>query len=189
MQPPLSPFKKKHESPEQRLLNRPISDKTTSLPFSTYNYLFSEIIRYHQDNVTGISELESKLHEIGYSIGNKIYDVLVYCNKYKSDNNILTLLSFLHGTVWQYLFGKKADALEKSSENQNEYMISDNSPMTSQFITPPKDMGSFSSGAMVAGIVEAFCDLSRFPATVTAHNMPTNDHPLRCTILIRLENQ
>eukprot|EP00834_Sanchytrium_tribonematis_P005086 NODE_286_length_10728_cov_0.553298.p8 type:complete len:196 gc:universal NODE_286_length_10728_cov_0.553298:10486-9899(-) len=186
----LSPFKKKiideNVDPEHRLLSRPITDKPKQVSLSVFVLLYSEIIRYHQDRVKGIQDLESKLHDIGYQIGQRIYEVLVYVNKFKRDNNILTLLSFLHGTLWQYLFQKKADALEKSSEHSDEYMISDNNLVISKFISPPKEMSSFSSGALVAGIIESFCDQARFPARVTAHNVPIEGFPQRCTILIKL---
>ena len=190
MQRNLSPFKKKtvdeNVDPEHRLMNHPITDKPKQVSLSAFVLLYSEIIRYHQDRVKGIQDLESKLHEIGYQIGQRIYEVLVYVSKFKRDNNILTLLSFLHGTLWQYLFQKKADALEKSSEHSDEYMISDNNLLISKYIAAPKEMSSFSSGALIAGIVESCCDQARFPARVTAHNVPVDGAPQRITILIKL---
>eukprot|EP00835_Amoeboradix_gromovi_P001860 NODE_94_length_21515_cov_0.130417.p10 type:complete len:193 gc:universal NODE_94_length_21515_cov_0.130417:4888-5466(+) len=186
----LSPFKKRNVDenvdPEHKLFSHPISDKSKQVSLSAFALLYSEIIRYHQDRVKGIQDLESKLHDVGYQIGQRIYEVLVYVTKFKRDNTILTLLSFLHGTLWQYLFQKKADALEKSSEHTNEYMISDNNLLISKFISAPKEMSSFSSGALIAGIVESCCDQARFPARVTAHNAPLDGYPQRCTILIKL---
>ncbi len=185
----LSPFKKRmvDESidPESRLMSHSISDKPKMVSLSVFALLYAEIIRYHQDRVKGIQDLESKLHDIGYQIGQRIYEVLSYVTKFKRDNNVLTLLTFLNGTLWKYLFQKNADALEKSTEHSDEYMISDNNLQLSKFISPQKEMSNFSSGAIIAGIVESCCDQAKFPARVTSHNVPIEGFPQRTTILIK----
>ena len=57
-------------------------------------------------------------------------------------------------------------ALERSTENEDEYMISDNDPSLTKFMCVPKEMSSFHCGQFVAGIIEAVCDGSGFDAKV-----------------------
>jgi hypothetical protein len=66
-------------------------------------------------------------------------------------------------------------------------MIIDNDPAITRSISVPRDMSQLSCSSFTAGIVEAVLDGLGFPARVTAHNTPTNDFPLRNTILIKLE--
>ncbi|OMJ16476.1 Transport protein particle subunit trs31 [Smittium culicis] len=76
----------------------------------------------------------------------------------KREIRVLNVLLFINTTVWKYLFGKPADSLEKSTENKDEYMLTDNDPLVSRFISVPKDMASFSPCSFIAGVVEAIMD-------------------------------
>ncbi|KAG5390038.1 hypothetical protein IGI04_031579 [Brassica rapa subsp. trilocularis] len=40
-------------------------------------------------------------------------------------NKFQEILSFVHSTVWKVLFGKVADSIEKGTEHEDEYMISE----------------------------------------------------------------
>ena len=84
---------------------------------------------------------------------------------------ILNLLSFLQTTLWKHLFGRPADALEKSNDSADQYMIIDNEPLVNQYISVPKEMSQFNAAAYVAGIVEGVCDGAGFPAKVSAHTV------------------
>lgn len=66
-------------------------------------------------------------------------------------------------------------------------MISTNTPTYSAGISVPKDLSQLSPEAYTAGIVEAILDGMGFPARVTAHSVPTPEHPQRTTILIKLD--
>jgi trafficking protein particle complex subunit 5 len=61
----------------------------------------------------------------------------------------------IHSVLWKVLFGKVADSLEKSTEQEDEYMISDNELLLIKFISVPKEMSSLNCGAFVAGVLEA----------------------------------
>ncbi|KAF9915069.1 TRAPP subunit trs31 [Lobosporangium transversale] len=107
----------------------------------------------------------------------------------KRETRVLGMLYFIHTTVWKTMFGKQADSLEKSTENEDEYMISDNDPIVSKFISVPKDVSQLNCGAFMAGIVEAIMDGCQFPSRVTAHTVPIDGYPLRTTILIKLDKE
>jgi len=65
-------------------------------------------------------------------------------------------------------------------------MISDNDPILTRNVEIPKEMSSLSCMAIVAGIVEAVMDGWNFPSRVTAHSVPTETHPRRTVLLIKL---
>jgi trafficking protein particle complex subunit 5 len=75
--------------------------------------------------------------------------------------------------VWQHLFGKQAERLEKSSnpDTPDEYHIIDNEPLVNAFVSVPREMSQLNCAAFVAGIVEGVCDGAAFPARVTAHSV------------------
>lgn len=75
--------------------------------------------------------------------------------------------------MWQHLFGRQADRLEKSSNpaTPDEYMIIDNEPLVNQFVSVPREMSQLNCAAFVAGIIEGVCDGAAFPARVTAHSV------------------
>ncbi|KAF9607733.1 hypothetical protein IFM89_000080, partial [Coptis chinensis] len=70
-----------------------------------------------------------------------------------------------------------ADSLEKGTEHEDEYMISEKELLVNHycfifallilFISVPKDMGTFNCGAFAAGIVKGVLDGAGFPAVVT----------------------
>jgi hypothetical protein len=50
-------------------------------------------------------------------------DLLVWRDKNsKRETRVLGMLYFIHTTVWKTMFGKQADSLEKSTENEDECM-------------------------------------------------------------------
>ncbi|KAF9970214.1 TRAPP subunit trs31 [Actinomortierella ambigua] len=157
---------------------------------NAFAFLFSEMLQYTQKRVHGIQDLEKKLNELGYRVGVRALDLMVWRDKNsKRETKVLGMLYFIHTTVWKNLFGKQADSLEKSTENDDEYMISDNDPIVSKYISIPKDVSLLNCGAFMAGVVEAVMDGCQFPARVTAHTMPIDGFPLRTTILIKLERE
>ena len=68
------------------------------------------------------------------------------------------------------LFGRPVDEMQQSTTNSNEYMIIDNTPITNQYISVPKEMSSLSVASYVAGVLEGVCDASGFACKVSAHN-------------------
>ncbi|KAI9830470.1 MAG: TRAPP subunit trs31 [Phylliscum demangeonii] len=168
-----------------RNLNR---SKTTELSRASFAYLFGEMISYAQRRVTGIQDLEKRLNNQGYPIGLRLLDLLLYREPARTTQRptaILALLQFITTTVWRHLFGRQADALERSKDNEDEYMISDNEPMVNQYISVPKEMSQLNCAAFVAGIVEGVCDGTAFMARVTAHSVGTDMWPAKTVFLIK----
>lgn len=127
---------------------------------------------------------------------------------------LLQALTWVHSNVYRYLFGRPADSLERSTEHDDEYMIGDDDMVVTRSIVVPKDMNELSCAAFVAGIVEAAMDQTGFvsflsfpigfvcsmqeidprtslylvkPSRVTAHSVPTSQHPRRTVLLIKLD--
>jgi len=145
-----------------------------------------------QKRVSGINDLERRLNTLGYRIGTRVLELMVWraeslSKAPKREIRFLPALMSIHTNVWKAVFGKPADAIEKSVQNEDEYMIIDNDPVVTRSISVPRDMSQLSCSSFTAGIVEAVLDGLGFPARVTAHNTPTSDFPLRNTILIKLE--
>lgn len=69
----------------------------------------------------------------------------------------------------------------------DEYMLHENDPILTKFISIPKDMQSLNCMAFMAGAVEAVLDGSGFPAHVTSHSTSTKEFPNRTTLLIKFD--
>ncbi|KAF8887739.1 NO signaling/Golgi transport ligand-binding domain-containing protein [Infundibulicybe gibba] len=159
--------------------------RLTEVSSSAFFFLFSEVVQYTQKRVSGINDLERRLNTLGYRIGTRVLELMVWraessSKAPKREIQLLPALMSIHTQVWKAVFGKPADAIEKSVENADEYMIIDNDPPIERHISVPRDMSQLSCSSFTAGIVEA-------PARVTAHNTATSQHPSRTTILIKLE--
>ncbi|PHT51776.1 hypothetical protein CQW23_06238 [Capsicum baccatum] len=71
--------------------------------------------------------LENSLEDVGYAVGAQILELLSHREKgNRRETRLLGILSFVHDTVWKVLFGKVADSLEKGTEHEDEYLISEN---------------------------------------------------------------
>ncbi|MBA0622451.1 hypothetical protein Godav_007995, partial [Gossypium davidsonii] len=132
-----------------------------------------------------------RLEDAGYAVGARVLELLCHRDKgNRRETRLLGILSFVHSTVWKVLFGKVADSLEKGTEHEDEYMISEKDLLVNKYISIPKDMGTFNCGAFVAGIVRGVLDGAGFPAVVTAHFVPMEglQRP-RTTILIKFAEE
>jgi len=136
--------------------------------------------------VNNITELEKRLSDAGYSIGIRLAELIFYREKNnKRETKLLGILTFISYTVWKVLFGKQADSLEKSTEQEDEYMISENQPLSvTKFISIPKDYGGLNCASFVAGIVEGILDATEFPARVTAHSVPNEGQRQPKTVIL-----
>lgn len=101
------------------------------MSLSSFAYLYSEMVQYHQNRVDSISELERRLEATGYSVGLRVLELLAYrAREYKRETRLMNILQFVSTTVWKSLFGKAADSLERSIDHADEFMIVDYSPVT-----------------------------------------------------------
>ncbi|CAG8529548.1 13907_t:CDS:2 [Ambispora leptoticha] len=186
-----------HSSKRASIVDRNLNKtKATEVGLSAFAFLFSEMLQYAQKRVHGIQDLERKqipffrLNDFGYRVGTRLLELIVWREKNsKRETRVIGILSFINTTVWKTLFGKQADSLEKSTENDDEYMISDNDPLITKFISVPKELSQLNCNAFLAGIVEAILDGAQFPSRVTAHSNPIDGFPLRATILIKLDRE
>ncbi|KAK5583110.1 hypothetical protein RB653_004700 [Dictyostelium firmibasis] len=167
------------------IVDRPLSKGKNEINISSFAFLFSEMIQYCQDRIKAGHELEKKLSDMGYSIGPRLLELLCVREKNsKRETKLLGILSFIHTTVWKSLFGKPADSLEKSTEADDEYMISDNNMVVNKFISLPKHLSSLNCAAFVAGIIEGILCSAEFPARVTAHNVAVEGKRFPKTVIL-----
>ncbi|KAL3234570.1 Trafficking protein particle complex subunit 31 [Nakaseomyces bracarensis] len=103
----------------------------------------------------------------------------------RRDLKILDVLQFIHGSLWSYMFGHVSNDLVKSSERENEYMIVDNKPILTQFISGE----NVSCDYFVCGIIHGYLDGAGFPSKVTPHSMPQDGHDNRLVYLIQFDKQ
>lgn len=173
------------------VVDKPLGKGKLEVSLNAFAFLFSEMVQYNQTRVDNIAELEHRLEDAGYGVGLRMLELLCHREKgNKREVRLLGILSFVHSTLWKSLFGKVADSLEKGTENEDEYMISEKELLVNRFISVPKDMGAFNCGAYVAGIVKGVLDGSGFPARVTAHFVPVEGQQRpRTTILIKFAEE
>ncbi|KAF2396865.1 trafficking protein particle complex subunit 5 [Trichodelitschia bisporula] len=165
-----------------RNLNR---TRTAELSRASFAYLFVEMISYAQRRVTGVADLEKRLNLQGYPLGLRLLDLLLTRTAPQPSTarpvRVLPLLQFITTTLWKHLFGRPADALERSAANAAEYMISDNEPLVNSYISVPREMSQLNCAAYVAGIIEGVCDGAGFATQgVSAHwanEDPAKDAP------------
>ncbi|CAF3583976.1 hypothetical protein SNK03_011907 [Fusarium graminearum] len=171
----------RYPSNGKTIYHRPLNrTKTAELSQASFAYLFGEMVTYAQKRVKGIQELEQRLNLQGHSIGLKLLDLLLFREPVRTQTRplgIIQLLHFIKQNIWQHLFGRQADRLEKSAnpETPDEYHIIDNEPLVNQYISVPKEMSQLNCAAFVAGVVEGVCDGADFPARVTAHTVGEGD--------------
>ncbi|CAK9231652.1 unnamed protein product [Sphagnum troendelagicum] len=173
------------------VVDRPLGKGKTEVLLSAFAFLFSELVQYNQTRVDNIAELERRLEDAGYAVGIRMLELLCHREKgNRRETRLLNILSFVHSTVWKSLFGKVADSLEKGTEHEDEYMISEKELLVNRYISVPKDMGAFNCGAFVAGVVKGVLDGAGFPARVTAHFVAVEGQPRpRTTILIKFSEE
>ncbi|KAI9698767.1 MAG: TRAPP subunit trs31 [Candelina mexicana] len=181
----------RHPSNRKTIYDRNLNrSRTAELSRASFAYLFGEMVSYAQKRVSGIQDLEKRLNVQGYSLGLRLLDLLLYREPPRSaqrPTRILALLQLITTTLWKHLFARPADALERSKDKEDEYMISDNDPLVNQYISVPKEMNQLNCAAYVAGIVEGVCDGTGFMARVTAHGVGTEMWPGKTVFLIKFE--
>ncbi|KAI8811366.1 NO signaling/Golgi transport ligand-binding domain-containing protein [Cladochytrium replicatum] len=158
------------------ILDRSIDkNRGNEVNIAAFAFLFCEMLQYAQKRANWIQDLEKRLSDFGYRVGIRVLEVQVARGKpNRRENRVLGILYFIHSNMWKVLFGKQADSLEKGTENDDEYMISDNEPQISKFISIPKELS-------------AVLDGSQFPARVSAHSTGTDQFPLRAELLIKFD--
>ena len=115
------------------------------------------------------SLLHPRLDAAGYSIGARFLELVAFRERPgRREGGVVPMLQFASSSMWTVLFGRPADALEKSTDKAHAYMIRDDEPLVSSFISVPKDMSRFNPASFMAGILRGVLDSAGFPCTVQA---------------------
>jgi hypothetical protein len=130
-----------------------------------------------------------RLEQAGYGVGLRCLELVAVKERpAKRETSVVGMLQFVSSALWQALFGKTADALEKSTDTANAYMIRDDEPLTNYFISVPRDLGRFNPAAYMAGILRGVLDAGGFPCSVQAVTVPNDAGPRDKTVfLIKFE--
>ncbi len=159
-------------------LDRPLPRGKQEVGLSAFAFLFSEFIQYSQNRVNTADELARKLEDAGVSIGHRVLELGVLREKSsKRETRMLGILQFITSTVWKMLFGNAADSLEKSVEQEDEFMIVEKEPLVNTYISS----APCNCAAFTAGIVRGVLESAQFPASVSAHEYEDS----RTVILIK----
>lgn len=152
------------------ILDKPLSKGKVEINISTYALLFSEIVQYCQNRVYTVPELQAKLSQFGYHVGQRILDLLFMRERnFRREIKLLQVLLFIKTTVWKAIFGKDADKLEHANDDDRTYYIIEKETLVHKFISVPKDKGNLNCAAFIAGIIEAILVGCNFPAKVSTH--------------------
>ncbi len=130
---------------------------------SLFSYLFAELIFYlncREETKT----MQQKLSEVGFPIGQKILELCAYKEKSARFTKIESILLFIHNKVWKLLFGEKADELDKSLDEDDEYRIYDSKAIINRYLATKTEQ--VNCGDFVAGIIEGILYAADFPAKV-----------------------
>jgi len=151
------------------ILDKSLSKGKGEVHLSSFALLFSEIIQYCQNRSNSVADLQAKLSDLGKQVGIKVIDLIILREKnYKRETKLLNTLLFIRSTVWKTLFGKEADKLEHSTDDQRQYYIIEKDPLVNKFISVPKDKTTLNCASFNAGILEGILETSGFPAKVLA---------------------
>ena len=131
-------------------------------------FLFGEMVQYMSSKSSNDKDfdLEEKLSSLGYPIGEKVLELCSVREKnFKKETKIVQMLQFIHNNVWKMLFGKQADGLQKSNEDEDEYRIIEISPITNKYI--PFQKAQSNCAAFLGGIIEGILNSADFRCKVS----------------------
>ncbi|KAK4523280.1 hypothetical protein GAYE_PCTG50G1173 [Galdieria yellowstonensis] len=172
------------------ILDRPLTRSRDELALSTFSFLFAEAVQYLQTRVQQVSELEDKLNQLGYRVGQRALELLYFRERInKREIRIVSILGFIRVQLWKFLFKKSADYLKKVTDREDEYYIEEEEPLVNRFISVPKDFGQLNCAAFMAGIIRGALDSAGFTASVSAHYIHRAESSRRAVsiFMIRLE--
>lgn len=151
-------------------LDRPLPRVKYEISGSAFAFLFSEIVQYCHNKVYTVPELQKKLAEVGYHVGQRMVDLSYLRDKnYKRETRLINMLIFIKSNLWKTLFAKEADKLEHSNDDPTTYYIIESEPVVNRYISYNKDKGTLNCASFIGGIIEAVLNESKFPAKVTVH--------------------
>ena len=157
------------------------------IPISLFSFLFSEIIQYvskssennnyntnNNNNFSNNFDFEEQLSSFGYPIGEKMLEITTLREKgHKRELKIVNILQFVHNNLWKHLFNKQADGIQRSTDDQYEYRLIENTPIVNKYISQKTNSSNIVS--FIAGIIEGFLNSAGFKCKVTAYFLDTNE--------------
>ena len=128
--------------PKTSILDKSLSRGKQEVSHAAFALLFSEIVQYAQTRSSTVTDLQQKLHDVGWQVGARIVDVLcVRDRSSKRETKLLNVLLMVKSTLWKSLFGKEADKLEHANDDERTYYVIEKEPLVNKFISVPKDKG------------------------------------------------
>lgn len=162
-----------------------IAARDRQVSLSALALLFSELVQYQAIKIRCASDLECELEKIGRDVGTRVIELLTYRNRQiQRESSLIGILQFVSTTCWKALFGKAAESLERSTENENEYMVYDSEALTNRFISVPHHLGQLNCAAYIAGITAGILESANFPAHVTAHGVSASPGAQEKTVFL-----
>nr|CAI5864293.1 unnamed protein product [Callosobruchus analis] len=138
------------------ILDKPLSKGKGEVSLSCFALLFSEVVQYCQNKSQTVPELQNRLHELGKTVGRKLIDLYFVRERAgKREIKLLNILCLILNNVFKALFGKEADKLEHSNDDENTYYLMEKEPLVNRFISVPRDKSSLNCAVFIAGIIEA----------------------------------
>lgn len=142
----------------------------SQVPLTTFAYLFSEMVSYHQQHSSSLEILEHRLHDAGIGIGRRYLELLAFRNPKipLRDGTLSSCMQFISTTMWKALFGRNATSLLKSDDSNQELYMLEESPITNTFICVPDSLGDVNCAAFLSGIINGALLALALECTVTA---------------------
>ncbi len=156
------------------LLDTSLSKSRThpEVSLSAFAFLFAELVGHSYNRVTQVPDLERKLEQVGRGVGRRVLELVCFRERRgRREKKIIPMLQFVTGPCWKTLFGKDADSLQASADEDGVYMIYEADPVTNRFISVPANLGgnrSLNVAAYIGGIIGGVLGAAGFPASVQA---------------------
>eukprot|EP00826_Nyctotherus_ovalis_P018440 TRINITY_DN15526_c0_g1_i13.p1 TRINITY_DN15526_c0_g1~~TRINITY_DN15526_c0_g1_i13.p1 ORF type:complete len:203 (+),score=66.63 TRINITY_DN15526_c0_g1_i13:101-709(+) len=136
---------------------------TKPVSLSLFSYLFAELIFYLNCRDESKS-LQQKLNEVGFPIGQRVLELCAFKRKQPRFIKIESILLFIQNEIWKLLFGDKADEVDKSLEDMDEYRIYDSRAIINRYLATKGEQ--MNCGDFIAGIIQGILYAADFPAKV-----------------------
>jgi len=149
---------------------------------AVYALLFSELVQYCRNRVVSVTDLETKLADVGKRVGRRALDLVVIREKIlRRETRIIGILNFVVTSLWKALFGKQADGLKKFTDAK--FYIEEQDPMVNKYISVPKDYGRLNCAAFVGGIIDGALEAAGFPSKVTVDYIDSSARPVTIYVI------
>jgi len=163
------------------VLSRPLARAgERSVSGAAFAFLFSELVAYAQSRISTASDLENRLAAAGAGVGARLWEPCCLRAERpgaapRREAGAVGCLQLLSGPVWAQLFGRAADALERSTDPAHRFafMIREEDPLCSHFVAMPKELARLNVNAFTAGLVAGMLEAAGFPTqSVQAVTVP-----------------